>query len=76
MHFTHAVFATNQPDLTLANDQKMTFLFQKDAKTVIYHLDPKDFGQKITTASLADISNHFGLKVSLLAQLPHHKKGM
>ncbi len=76
LHFTHAVFATNQPDLTLANGQKMTFLFQKNAKTVIYHLDPKDFGQKITTASLADISNHFGLKVSLLAQLPHHKKGM
>lgn len=76
LHFNHTIFATNQPDLTLANGQKMTFLAQKDAQTVIYYLDPKDFGQKITTASLVDISNHLGLKVSLLAQLPNYKNGL
>lgn len=68
--FDHPVLAVKKPDLRLANNSILTFLQQKDPKTLIYQVSDKNWGQKVMSEGGEKLVNVSGLKVTVTSTIP------
>ncbi|QZT26838.1 discoidin domain-containing protein [Streptococcus dysgalactiae] len=68
--FDHPILAVKKPDLRLANDSVLTFLQQKDPRTLIYQVSDKNWGQMIISEAGEQLVNVSGLKVTVNSHVP------
>ncbi|MGT2844574.1 discoidin domain-containing protein [Streptococcus hongkongensis] len=72
--FDHPILAVKKPDLRLANDSVLTFVQQKDSRTLIYQVSDKNWGQMIISEAGEQLVNVSGLKVTVKSRVPEKKQ--